>query len=132
MVPASLVLSPVAADLENARDELLTYLEDEPGLRVADTVRDTPQQGPPKGVVTDVAVVLSGSGVIAGIVRVIQLWLSRDRDRRLRLTVHTGENGTEIELTGEDISDETVRAVMEKLLTTEVAEQQPAPPPETT
>jgi len=122
----ALVLSPVDTDSDRACEELLTYLADEPGLRASQQALAAGHE-PVKGVATEIAVALSGSGMIAGTVRVIQLWLSRDRDRRLRLTVRTGETSTEVELTGEDVSDATVRAVLEKLLAPP-QEEKPAEP----
>lgn len=121
MPPSPITLHPglstlTAADepLQRATGELIADLRDVIGLRV--TEEDAPGTGH-KGGLTDLVIALGGPSVVAGVVTVVRLWLSRDRRRSLTLrAARPGEEPLWIEITGDNIAERTVHEAFLRLL----------------
>jgi hypothetical protein len=107
-------LSPGDDPLQLATMELIGDLR-EAGLPAAE---DGPASPGSKGTLSDLAVTIGGSTAAAGaLVRIVNLWLHRDRRRSLTITRDTGDGNPEIiEIKGEAISDRTVHEAVQKLI----------------
>ncbi|PTA42833.1 hypothetical protein C8054_28605 [Micromonospora sp. RP3T] len=91
---------------EELRDELKTAR-----LRT-DEIR-TPSTELTKGWLSELAADAGTPAAVAGLVRVIHLWLKRDRRRSLTLT---RPDGTQVRIEGEAISEATVRDAVARAL----------------
>ncbi len=99
---------------------LAEFLEDlgtVPPLRP--TQRDLPAEGAFKGPLTELVVSVSTSGGVAALVKIMRIWLGRDRKRSLKVTVRTAENATMYEISGDDVSVETLRDALEAAVRTQ-------------
>jgi hypothetical protein len=65
-----------------------------------------------KGTLETLIIALGSSGAITAAVEIFRGWLSRDRSRRLRVTIDSSDGKTTIELDGTSTSDKTVESVM--------------------
>ncbi|MBB4690325.1 effector-associated constant component EACC1 [Paractinoplanes abujensis] len=111
-------LSPGDDPLQLATAELIADLR-EAGLPATETGPATPGT---KGTLTDVAVTIGGSTAAAGaLVRIINLWLHRDRRRTLTITRSGPDTPEVIKIQGEAISDRTLHEAIQKLLDDEPA-----------
>lgn len=121
MPPSRITLHPglstlTAADepLQRATGELIADLRGVAGLRV--TEEDAPGTGH-KGGLTDLVIALGGPSVVAGVVTVVRLWLSRDRRRSLTIrAARSGEDLVWIEIAGDNIAERTVHEAIQRLL----------------
>src|SRR5262249_24086188 len=96
-----------------AAEELLADLDSTPELRATGTEARVANS---KGTLTDLVIVLSGPSTIAGVVRILRLWLSRDRRRSITLTRKLeGQPAMEIRIEGEAISEQAVRHAIEQI-----------------
>ncbi|MBL7258430.1 effector-associated constant component EACC1 [Paractinoplanes lichenicola] len=110
-------LSPGDDPLQLATAELIGDLR-EAGLPTTETA---PAATGTKGALSDLAVTIGGSTAAAGaLVRIVNLWLHRDRRRTLTIT-RDSANGTPevIEIQGDAISDRTLHEAVQKLLDAE-------------
>ncbi|BCJ39936.1 hypothetical protein GCM10010168_27950 [Actinoplanes ianthinogenes] len=82
------------------------------------SVRDKRVPAPDtKGWQTDLALSLSGPAGIAGVTAVFKAWLARDRRRSITVTrAEQPDGSTAVTITGDAVSDETVRLALERLL----------------
>jgi hypothetical protein len=70
-----------------------------------------------KGTASDLAIALGTPTVVAGIVRIVYLWLSQDKHRSLRISRTENASGAvEVHITGENISEQAVREAVQRLL----------------
>jgi hypothetical protein len=102
-----LTVDPGHSAFQAALGELLEDISTVPSLRPRE--RDLPADGGSKGSLTELVVSLSASGGIAALVKIMQLWLSRDRKRSLKVTVQTTQNTTTYDISGDSVSVETLR-----------------------
>lgn len=93
-----------------ALDELTADLRTEPGLRVRERLAST---GEGKGVPVELIVSLATSGTVAGLARIVNLWLHRDRRRSLTVSVQTPAGEKVVSVTGEEISVEALTAALD-------------------
>lgn len=89
--------------------------------------RDLPADGVFKGPLTELVVSVSTSGGVAALVRIMRIWLGRDRKRSLKVTVRTAENATIYEISGEEVSVETLRDALEAAVQTQIANDSGSP-----
>ena len=85
--------------------ELRADLASEQLLQVRE--RDTASTGT-KGATVDVVVTLGASSSVGALVKIIQLWLSRDRRRSLIVTVQKDTEKTVVKVEGDPISLDTL------------------------
>lgn len=122
LVPGLSTLSPDDEPLQAATAELIADLRDVDDVRVTeeDRTASTGHKGQStghKGQWQDLVLALGGPSVVAGVVSVFRLWLSRDRRRSLTLVAtRPGEEPLRIEISGEHIAEETVRDAVLQLL----------------
>lgn len=93
------------------RAELIDDLRTVPSLQARE--RDVPSDGGSKGPLTELVVSVSASGGIAAVVKIVRIWLARDRKRSLKITVQTTAHVTKYDISGENISIETLRDALE-------------------
>ncbi|WP_208565733.1 effector-associated constant component EACC1 [Micromonospora antibiotica] len=114
MHPGLSTLTATDEPLQRATSELIVDLREVVGLRV--TEEDTPGTGH-KGGMNDLVIALGGPSVVAGVVTVVRLWLSRDRRRSLIVrSARPGEEPVWIEITGDNIAERTVHETVQRLL----------------
>ena len=108
-------LSPGDDPLRLATTELIADLR-EAGLPATDDDGD-PTPGT-KGQLSDLAITVGGSTAAAGaLVRIVNLWLRRDRRRSLTVTRDDGSgNPVTFEIKGDAISERTVHEAVQKLI----------------
>jgi len=100
--------------LQSASEELAADLHDVADLRIIR--EDTPAPGK-KGQWSDVILALGGPSAVAGVVRIFHLWLDRDRRRSLTLIKDLGgEKPLTIKITGDSVSEATVRDAVQQLI----------------
>lgn len=104
---------------QGALAEFLEDLRTVPPLRARQ--RDLPADGASKGALTELVVSVSTSGGVAALVRIIRIWLGRDRKRSLQVMVRMAENATIYEISGEGVSVETLRDALEAAVRTQTA-----------
>jgi Effector Associated Constant Component 1 len=90
--------------------ELFADLKDVPELRASEHETG---EGDRKGVASELLVSLGTPGAIAGLVRIVRLWLSRDRRRSLTVTIRDTADGTSITVAGDHISTETLASALD-------------------
>jgi hypothetical protein len=112
-------VDPGHSAFQVALAEFLEDLGTVPPLRTRE--RDLPGDGASKGPLTELVVSVSTSGGVAALVRIMRIWLGRDRKRSLKVTVQTAENQTTYEISGEDVSVETLRDALEAAVRTQAA-----------
>lgn len=112
-------VDPGHSAFQVALAELLEDLGMVPPLRARE--RDLPADDASKGPLTELVVSVSTSGGVAALVKIMRIWLGRDRKRSLRVTVQTAENQTTYEISGEDVSVETLRDALEAAVRTQTA-----------
>jgi hypothetical protein len=112
-------VDPGHSAFQAARAELLEDLGTVSSLRARE--QDLPTDGGSKGPLTELVVSISASGGIAALVKIVQLWLGRDRKRSLQVTVQTTENKTTYDISGEGISIETLRDALQAAVQTQIA-----------
>jgi hypothetical protein len=95
---------------QTAVGELLVDLRSAPGLRTGE--RDAASYDGSKGAAVELIVSLGASGTIASFVKIIQLWLGRDRRRTVTVTLQNVANGKTITIEGDNISIDTVTAAL--------------------
>lgn len=88
-----------------AASELLADLQREPQLRARE--RNTNKHGT-KGAIVDLVVSLSGPSSLAALTRIIHLWLHRDRQRSMTISVRKDGKETTIKVDGSPISAENL------------------------
>jgi hypothetical protein len=106
-----LSVDPGHSAFQAALGELLGDIGTVPSLRPRE--RDLPADDGSKGSLTELVVSLSASGGVAALVRIMQLWLSRDRKRSLKVTVQTPQNTTVYDISGDSVSVETLQDALE-------------------
>jgi hypothetical protein len=117
-------LGPDHPAVRAATEELLVDLSSGAGLTFSDG--GTPEPGT-KGWVHDLMFAAGSTGAIGSVVRIFHLWLKRDRRRSLTLSKYVdGGHVLNIEITGDPISEETVRAAIERLTPSSPIEPPPA------
>lgn len=99
-----------------AYGELLGDLASAPALRAAE--RPAGDGGGTKGAVSELVLSLTASGSIAGLVKIVQLWLGRDRRRSLTVTVRTNADEAVYDLTGENVSVTALTRALEAAVRT--------------
>lgn len=104
-------VDPGHSAFQTARAELLDDLGATPSLRARE--RDVPASDGSKGTLIELVISVSASGGIASLVKIVRLWLSRDRRRSLKVTIQTTGTQTTYEVSGDDISVETLHAALE-------------------
>jgi Effector Associated Constant Component 1 len=112
-------VDPGHSAFQVALAEFLEDLSTVPPLRPRQ--RDLPADGAFKGPMTELVVSVSTSGGVAALVKIMRIWLGRDRKRSLKVTVQTAENKTTYEISGEDVSVETLRDALEAAVRTQTA-----------
>lgn len=127
-------VDPGHSAFQAAYAELLEDLGTAPSLRPRE--RDLPAGAPScdggfKGLLTELVVSLSAPGSIAALVKIVQIWLARDRRRSLKVTVHTTgtrATGTQTtyEISGDGVSVETLRHALEAAAQANPAADDPA------
>jgi hypothetical protein len=75
-----------------------------------------------KGVPPELFVSLGTSGAVAGLVRIVRLWLNRDQRRSLIVRIQTGGEDKVISVEGDQISVDAINKALE------VATRQDPPP----
>jgi hypothetical protein len=92
--------------------ELLADLRATPGVhpQERDVAAEPTVKG--KGWETELIVGLTGTGTITGIVQAFKLWLGRDRRRSVTVTVHSGGQEARYEISGENISTDTLQTAL--------------------
>lgn len=109
--------------VESAAEELLADLA---AAREPVQHGDVPV-GATKGIWQDLLVNLGPLGAAGAAVRVFQLWLGRDQRRELSLTRRQdGVPDVTVTLTGETVSDETMREALRELGIADRREDQPS------
>jgi hypothetical protein len=88
-----------------ATSDLLADLQREPQLRARE--RNTDKHGT-KGAIVDLVVSLSGPSSLAALTRIIRLWLDRDRQRSMTISVRKDGKETTIKVDGSPISTENL------------------------
>lgn len=66
-----------------------------------------------KGVPVELVVSLSTSGTVAALVRILKLWLQRDRRRSLSVSLRTAAGDTVISVDGDKVSTEALTKALE-------------------
>lgn len=79
---------------------------------------DLPADDASKGPLTELVVSVSTSGGVAALVKIVRIWLGRDRKRSLQVTVRTAENATTYKISGEGVSVETLQDALEAAVRT--------------
>lgn len=93
-----------------ALTELLDDLRTDPRLKA----REEPTTiGAGKGLAVELIVSLGTSGSVAAVVRILKLWLQRDRRRSLRVTMRTPAGETIVSVEGDQISTATLARALE-------------------
>jgi Effector Associated Constant Component 1 len=69
-----------------------------------------------KGAAVDIVVALGTSGSIGAFVKIIQLWLSRDRRRSLTVSVVRGAEETVIKVDGDPVSIDTLADALDSVV----------------
>lgn len=72
-----------------------------------------------KGWETQLIAALTATGTITGFVNVLKLWLSRDRRRSIKVTVHTAGEETIYDISGENISVDSLRDALKAAVQSE-------------
>lgn len=104
-------VDPAHSAAQAAYAELLRDLAGTPALRA--TERPVADHGGSKGPAIELVVSAIASGSIAGLVKIVQLWLGRDRRRSISVAVREGSNETVYDVTGENISVTALTAALE-------------------
>ncbi|WP_436535174.1 effector-associated constant component EACC1 [Actinoplanes sp. HUAS TT8] len=121
MTSTTIILRPelagLGADDERTHATVQELVDDLRSVEIPPSAQGRPRPGT-KGELTDLVISLGGSTAVVGAaVRVFHLWLSRDRRRSLTLTTDRGDGRrTVVEISGDAVSDETVREAMRQLL----------------
>jgi hypothetical protein len=97
---------------QGAAGELLADLKSAPELRIRQ--RDVPSDGS-KGTATELVVSLGASGATASFVRIVKLWLTRDRRRRVTVSVQDVPGGRTVTIEGDSISIDTLTKALGSL-----------------
>lgn len=113
-------LLPGHSAVEAASGELLADLRSSPDLRAREV--DAPSDGS-KGAATEILVSLGASGSIAGFVRIIQLWLGRDRRRSLTVSVRSNTGEETISIEGDNLSVDALTKALDAVVATDKAAQ---------
>lgn len=92
-----------------ALGELLIDLRSDPQLRAGERQAAS---GEGKGVPVELIVSLTTSGTVAGLARIVNLWLHRDRRRSLTVSVQTQAGEKVVSVAGEEISIEALTAAL--------------------
>jgi hypothetical protein len=69
-----------------------------------------------KGVPVELIVSLSTPGTVAGLARIVNLWLHRDRRRSLKVSVQTAADEKVVSVAGDEISVEALTAALNAAL----------------
>lgn len=94
-----------------AHRELLADLRSDPRLEARE---QSGSIAAGKGVPVELIVSLGGtSGIVAAVVRILKLWLQRDRRRSVRVSVRTPAGETIVSVEGDQISTETLAKALE-------------------
>jgi hypothetical protein len=112
-------VDPGHSAFQAALGELLEDLSTVPSLRARE--RQLPTAAGSKGLLTELAVSVPASGGIAALVRIVRIWLDRDRKRSLKVTVQTTKNTTTYDISGDSISVKTLRDALEAAVRTQAA-----------
>lgn len=88
-------------------------LEEEAGRPLTAVARRGAPPGT-KGTLADLVLVLTGPGVVAGVVTAFTSWLNRDRGRSVHLTWNVDGRAGEFTVSGGDVDGATLRAALER------------------
>jgi hypothetical protein len=91
-------------------EELMADLRQVPDLMAREEASATAGL---KGVTQELIVTLGASGTIAGLARILNLWLNRDRRRSLNVRLRSGDRDTVISIDGDQISTQTLARALE-------------------
>jgi hypothetical protein len=70
-----------------------------------------------KGASIELIVSLGAPGTLAALVRIVKLWLGRDRRRSIILSVRNGPEGAVITIEGEEVSVDTLTDALNSIAT---------------
>jgi Effector Associated Constant Component 1 len=98
---------------QGAWGELLADLRVTPGLRAQEHAMAAETVTNGKGWETELIVGLTGTGTVTGLVQALKLWLGRDRRRSVTVTIRSGSQETSYQITGDNISTDTLQAALE-------------------
>ena len=104
-------VTPDHSAAQIAREELLKVLADFPELRA--TQRAVKSSSLAKSLISELVLSVTTSGSLAALVRVARLWLGRDRHRTLKVTVRADGKETTYDITGDNVSIDTLRHALE-------------------
>jgi hypothetical protein len=110
-------VDPAHTSIQKVWAELRRDLREVPGLRVEE--RGLRGEGPSKGWETEIIAALTATGTITGFVNVLKLWLGRDRRRSIKVTMRTGGEETVYDISGENISVDTLRDALQAAVQSE-------------
>jgi len=112
-------VDPAHSAAQAAYAELLRDLAGTPSLRATERPAADDDGLKAPGIELVVSAVASGS--IAGLVKIVQLWLGRDRRRSLTVRVRANDNETVYDVTGENISVTALTNALEAAVQTDTA-----------
>jgi hypothetical protein len=109
-------VDPAHPAFQGAVGELLADLRTVPALRARE--RDVPAERGSKGPLTELALSVSASGGMAALVRIVRIWLDRDRKRSLKVTVTTTKKTKTYDISGDGVSVETLKQALNAAIRT--------------
>jgi hypothetical protein len=93
--------APDHTSAQAAAADLRADLQSAPQLRARERHESVTGK---KGAAVDLVVTLGASGSVGTLVKIVQLWLNRDRRRSLTVSVRNGDKETTISVDGDAIS----------------------------
>ncbi|MFF5219102.1 hypothetical protein [Micromonospora sp. NPDC000442] len=120
MGPLTIVVSPGLTGVADDHEAALSAADDlradllEQGLIAHDEGSDVPGT---KGWEQYLTILVGGGGALGSVVALFHAWLNRDRRRFLILRKRVdGRIVAEVEIAGDTVSDETIRAALEQVV----------------
>jgi hypothetical protein len=109
-------LEPVSHRFDALDDRWLTQVRDfttELEREVGGVTRRTEAVPGAKGGIETIILALGSAGALTAAVEMFKAWLGRDDTRALKVSFSTGGEVQSVEITGEEVDDESVDAIMD-------------------
>jgi hypothetical protein len=109
-------LEPVSHRFDSLDDRWLTQVREfttELQREVGGVTRHTEAVPGAKGGIDTIILALGSAGALTAAVEMFKAWLRRDDTRALKVSFSTGGQVQSVEITGEEVDDESVDAIMD-------------------